>query len=106
MKMRLILLDTQVFMLVLTDIIKDKQKTIPDILKYFVYESDYELAKSNLRFIKTEYRDFKLTHLYKYNKVFNVFEDGQVTILLVQKKQTNGSLTKHILQQMMNMIQV
>ena len=106
MKMRLILLDTQVFMLVLTDIIKGKQKTIPDILKYFVYESDYELAKSNLRFIKTEYRDFKLTHLYKYNKVFSVFEDGQVTMLLVQKKQTNGSLTKHILQQMMNMIEV
>ena len=67
-------------------------------IEIFVYQSDYELTKSNLRFIKTEYRDFKLTHLYKYNKVFNVLEDGQETILLVQKNQTNGSLTKHILQ--------
>ena len=39
---------------------------IPDLLQYCIYEGEYELTNDDdLRFIKTTYRDFKLTHLYK-----------------------------------------
>ena len=61
-----ILSDTGVLMLVSKGITTDKYK-VPDILQYCIYEGEYELMDYDLRNIKTTYKDFKLTHLYKYN---------------------------------------
>ena len=47
---------------------------IPDLRQYCIYKEEYELTVSDLRFIKTTYNDFKLTHLHKYNTRIQLLE--------------------------------